>query len=132
MPPIYAANSHDFLVGIQALGDEVRLDTVVDTALLATTFALTSGISVGYVVWLIRGGVLLGSFLTSLPAWNIVDPLPVLSAMSTDEDDEDESLESLIRDGKKLAAQRIARHVTSGKPSTISTDTASLVGSTES
>jgi hypothetical protein len=35
--------------------------------------------SVGYVVWLFRGGLLLGSLLSSLPAWHVIDPLPVLA-----------------------------------------------------
>ena len=33
----------------------------------------------GYVLWLARGGVLLASMASSIPAWATVDPLPVLS-----------------------------------------------------
>jgi len=42
--------------------------------------ALSAGLSIGYVVWLVRGGVLLSSVLSALPAWQMVDPLPVLAA----------------------------------------------------
>ena len=134
LPPIlFAANNQDFLVGIQALRDEVRFDTIVDTALVGATFAVTSGISVGYVVWLIRGGVLLSSFLTSLPAWNIVDPLPVLSSMKLDDPDgDDDSLESLIRDGEKIVANRTSRRTAVRAHSTDNVDTPSLVGSSGS
>ena len=46
---------------------------------LASSIALTSGLSIGYVVWLIRGGILVSSMLSALPAWQLIDPLPVLA-----------------------------------------------------
>jgi len=30
------------------------------------------------VIWLIRGGALVGSMLSAMPAWQMIDPLPVL------------------------------------------------------
>ena len=47
---------------------------------MASSIALTSGLSIGYVVWLVRGGVLVSSMLSALPAWQMIDPLPVLAA----------------------------------------------------
>jgi hypothetical protein len=35
---------------------------------------------VGYVVYSLRGGALLLTFLTSMPLWRTLDPLPVLEA----------------------------------------------------
>jgi len=32
------------------------------------------------VIWLIRGGVLLSSMLSALPAWQMLDPLPVVAS----------------------------------------------------
>jgi hypothetical protein len=49
-------------------------------AVLASSIALTGGLSIGYIVWLVRGGVLVTSMLSALPAWQMVDPLPVLAA----------------------------------------------------
>ena len=52
-------------------------------------------------IWLIRGGVLLSSVLSSLPAWRMVDPLPVLGRLD-DEDEEafenepDEGLDEIV------------------------------------
>lgn len=58
--------------------------------------AISTSVSVGYVVWLLRGGSLVASFLTSLPAWQSFDPLPVLEQFdSNGEDDDEESLESI-------------------------------------
>lgn len=64
--------------------------------------AASAGLSVGYVLWLARGGVLMASVLSALPAWASLDPLPVLgqvngknkgkglggAAATDDEDDE--------------------------------------------
>jgi hypothetical protein len=67
--------------------------------------ALSAGLSVGYVLWLARGGVLMASVLSALPAWASLDPLPVLgqvkprasgrggiggAAADDDEDDDDQ------------------------------------------
>ncbi len=63
---------------------------------------VTSGFSLGYLIWLLRGGVLLGSVMSSMPAWRTLDPLPVLNNMGDDSDDSDaESLESMVEDNDK-------------------------------
>ena len=49
-------------------------------------------------LWLVRGGVLLSSLLSSLPAWRALDPLPVLAKGGRREDEEDDSLESLVEE----------------------------------
>jgi hypothetical protein len=73
--------------------------------LMTSSIAVSTGLSVGYVIWLVRGGALLGSMLSSMPLWNMVDPLPVLSrsnAGSRPEDateDGDSPLENLF-DGR--------------------------------
>lgn len=60
-------------------------------------FVVSTGLSVGYVLWLLRGGALIASLLSSLPAWRLVDPLPVLGSMGGRAGDEDDdSLEDLV------------------------------------
>ena len=70
---------------------------------VGSTMTVTTGLSVGYVVWLIRGGVLLSSLLSSLPAWRWVDPLPVLASLARDseDDEDDESLETIVDGGEE-------------------------------
>jgi hypothetical protein len=65
---------------------------------MGSTLAMSAGLSIGYVLWLLRGGVLLSSVLSSLPAWRMVDPLPVLASLdrSSKDKEDDESLESVI------------------------------------
>ena len=67
--------------------------------LIGSSFTVSSGLSVGYLLWLIRGGTLMGSVLSSLPAWRMVDPLPVLGALGEDTFEDEESLESMVDDG---------------------------------
>ncbi len=60
----------------------------VEGNLVVSSVAVTGSLSVGYVIWLLRGGLLLSSLLSSMPAWHAVDPMPVL-ARGGDSDDED-------------------------------------------
>jgi hypothetical protein len=69
--------------------------------LIGSSVGVTSGLSVGYLIWLLRGGTLVGSMLSSLPAWRFVDPLPVLGSLGDVTDDEDEeSLQSIVNSSK--------------------------------
>ena len=55
------------------------------------------------------GGLLITSLLSSLPAWRYVDPLPVLGRLRGDDDEDDESLESIVessREPEETDAQR--------------------------
>ena len=78
----------------QETAREIRLEKTV----IGSAFAATTSLSVGYVVWLIRSGMLLSSLLSSLPAWQIADPLPILARLKDDEDEDDESIEEIIGD----------------------------------
>jgi hypothetical protein len=79
------------------IGNEIRLGKTV----LGSAIATTVGLSAGYVVWMLKGGSLLASVLSSLPAWQLADPLAILVGKRGDEDDDDESLETIIDDGSK-------------------------------
>jgi len=69
------------------MGEQADLHHWVSGSIAVGSFGLT----VGYVLWLLRGGALLASLLSSLPAWRLIDPLPVLSRVDEEEDgDEDQ------------------------------------------
>ena len=71
----------------------------LDTKVIGGAVSVSTGLSIGYVIWLVRGGLLLGSVLSSLPAWRSIDPLPVLGSLDGSENDsEGESLEDLVSD----------------------------------
>jgi hypothetical protein len=80
--------------------DKKEEDTLIENLTLSTSTGVAASMSVGYVAWLLRGGVLLSSVLSQLPAWRFIDPLPVFSHWGKhDEDEEDESLEAIIQKG---------------------------------
>jgi hypothetical protein len=87
-----------FTEALDRLRDSLNVETEVEQRIVASAATFGMGLSVGYVLWLLRGGILLGSLLSSLPAWRFVDPLPVLSRLRDDEDEgeDGESLESMV------------------------------------
>ncbi len=97
--------SIDFQQELDKLRDDVHQDEEVAQAVRAGAAALTTSLSIGYVLWLLRGGILLSSLLTSLPAWRYIDPLPVLMhSESTRQTDTtgDDSLEAMIQQGEDV------------------------------
>jgi hypothetical protein len=67
-----------------------QVDQKIETggAMAVSSVAVTGSLSVGYVIWLLRGGLLLSSLLSSMPAWHAVDPMPVLARGGDSDDDE--------------------------------------------
>lgn len=68
---------------------------------MVSSIAITTGLSMGYVIWLLRGGALLGSMLSSMPLWGMIDPLPILNRASgkhvlADGSDADAPLEQIF------------------------------------
>jgi hypothetical protein len=64
---------------------------------IGTALTVSTGFTVGYVLWLLRGGVLLSSLLAQMPAWRLVDPLVVLNGTNDGEKDgEQETLETIV------------------------------------
>ncbi|WP_058642362.1 tandem-95 repeat protein [Pseudacidovorax intermedius] len=53
---------------------------VLRLSVAGTGTLAASSLSIGYVFWLLRGGVLASAMLSALPAWQMIDPLPVMAA----------------------------------------------------
>ena len=94
--------------------------TQIDTELLATSFlreleaakkqfftrfdiqmpslamAGTSFLTVGYLAWMVRGGILLTTFMSSVPAWRMLDPMAVLESAESDDAQDDQSIGQLV------------------------------------
>ena len=83
--------------------DELRSNLYQGLELDKTVTISVAGVSVGlslvYVLWLIRGGVLMGSYLSALPAWRVLDPLPVLSRVDEEAEEDDEALDAVTDNG---------------------------------
>ena len=82
---------------LDAVKKEMTSQTTISQVYLGSAIVSSIGLSVGYVVWLLRGGMLLASLLSSMPAWQFLDPLPILARKKNDDRSEDnESLESIV------------------------------------
>jgi hypothetical protein len=77
---------------LDRLRQSVREDLDLDQSMAVSAVSVSFGLSLVYILWLIRGGVLLGSYLSALPAWRILDPLPVLSRVDEEGESEEEPL----------------------------------------
>ncbi|HEX2547270.1 MAG TPA: tandem-95 repeat protein, partial [Ramlibacter sp.] len=88
-----ALRSGEFIDELNRLRDHLRQEFNLDKTVSVSVAGLSLGVSVLYVLWLIRGGVLLGSYLSALPAWRILDPLPVLARAGEEEDEDEDPLD---------------------------------------
>ncbi|MBO3703792.1 MAG: DUF4347 domain-containing protein [Candidatus Accumulibacter sp.] len=102
-----AGKAEAFARDLDDLRESVKEGVSFEKYALNSAVAVSSGLSVGYVAWLIRGGVLVTAMLSSMPAWRVLDPFPVLARQQGgvggdgyDDDDDDDSLESLVGDGE--------------------------------
>lgn len=88
----------DFLENsLDGLKQEAENEIALNQVVASSAIAVTTGLSMGYVAWLLRSGVLLSSLLSSMPAWRFLDPLPVLAGkLDLDEEADEESLETII------------------------------------
>lgn len=68
----------------------------MDKVVVGSTAVVSTSLSVGYVIWILRGGSLLTAFVSALPAWQSFDPLPILESFDKDDPEDGESLLTLV------------------------------------
>jgi hypothetical protein len=99
MEAVAAMAAPEVRQALDEMRERAQEDVKVEARVAGSVFVVSTGLSVGYVLWLLRGGALIASLLSSLPAWRLVDPLPVLGSMGGRAGDEDDdSLEDLVAD----------------------------------
>ena len=97
--PLQLIGAESFITKLNDMRDELVLENEDTEKVVGGSLSISAGLSVGYVVWLARSGVILSSVLSAMPAWTFIDPLPVLAGLkSTDEDEDEESLESMVEE----------------------------------
>lgn len=65
--------------------DSLRREVVSDLRLrfwAGGASLMAAGASLAYFLWMARGGSLLTGLLSSIPAWDVIDPLPILDQVS--------------------------------------------------
>ena len=71
-------------------------DLELSTIAIGSVGTIASGFTVGYVLWVLRSGLLLSSVLASLPVWTMFDPLVIVSESGPREEEQEESLEEIV------------------------------------
>jgi hypothetical protein len=89
---------HDGLLwnDLDHLREQISTVSDVTPVTLGTATGVASGLSVGYVMWLLRGGYIVAGVMAQLPAWGLIDPLPILSQLDDLDDDDDDSLATMV------------------------------------
>jgi hypothetical protein len=114
--PLSSASRAALAAALDRVHDEMLGEQDLETIAVAGSAAIGTGLSVGYVLWLARGGVLVASLMSSVPAWASVDPLPVLAQMRRDEDGEDADREVDPIEGLFERARRLVRGGPTDRP----------------
>ncbi len=105
-----------FLQDLDRVRDSVQDIAATEKTYVASSIAVSTGLSIGYVVWLLRSGVLLTALLSSVPAWQFVNPLLVLDAAAKKKGQrgqkgvEGDSVESLFE--KSTTSAEMAKETT--------------------
>jgi hypothetical protein len=88
---------------LDAVRHEIESEMKWETLIVGTGTTLMTGLSVGYVLWTLRGSYLLASLMSSIPAWSLIDPLPILDSLEKDDGrkrkpgaDDDLSFEAML------------------------------------
>jgi hypothetical protein len=64
---------------LDRLNEELVQQARPSQVVAAGSLMMSTGVSLGYIVWLARGGALIASMASSIPVWASMDPMPVLS-----------------------------------------------------
>jgi hypothetical protein len=70
--------------------DTNPLDQTFSNSFVVGTAGITASLSVGYALWSVRAASLLSTLVSSMPAWQTFDPLPVIEFTKRDSDDDDD------------------------------------------
>jgi uncharacterized delta-60 repeat protein len=83
---------------VAAPEDSIIADTppqVVEKIVVGSAAVVSTSLSVGYVIWILRGGTILTTFVSALPAWQSFDPLPILQSVNRKDEADNDSLLSI-------------------------------------
>ncbi|MGB5325884.1 MAG: putative Ig domain-containing protein, partial [Pseudomonadales bacterium] len=99
--PLTLMQFDGFVDGVDQLRENIAENALSSTPIIGSTFAVSAGMSAGYIAWLARSGAVLGSVMSAMPMWRFIDPLPVLNGLGSDDDDDEESLQAIIENSNQ-------------------------------
>ncbi len=96
----YSSETHEIWNELDEMDEQMQSEIQFHDIVVGSAAVTSVSLTVGYVLWVLRGGVLLSSLLVQLPAWRMVDPLVVLDHIDSKtlarDEDESESLQSIV------------------------------------
>ena len=81
---------------LDAFRNSSDAEAAFDSIAIGSVGTVSSGLIVGYVVWALRSGLLMSSIVASMPVWNMLDPMAIVSVSDAGENREDESLQDIV------------------------------------
>jgi hypothetical protein len=79
-----------FVDELDQLREDARTEFNLDRIFALSSSGITFGLSLGLMIWIVRSGVLMSSLLSVMPAWRVLDPLPVLANAEDNEETDDD------------------------------------------
>ncbi len=79
---------------INSFEEKLTRNFKMEGRVVGSVGVVTTGFSVGYLIWAVRGGMLLSGVLSQIPAWTMLDPLMVIDGDG--KEDDKESLQTLM------------------------------------
>jgi hypothetical protein len=71
-----------FVEKLRPLKVEMAADTPFVGYTAGTVFITAVALTAGFIFWAVKGGFVVASFLSQVPAWRYVDPLPIFDTMA--------------------------------------------------
>ena len=76
-------------VGLDNMKRDILAELNFDDAVIGSVATVGSGLTAGYIMWAIRGGLLLSGLLAQMPAWTMIDPLLIVDRLNSEETEGD-------------------------------------------
>ena len=77
---------------LDAFQDAMGTKLSTEEMVVGSIGTLSSSLVVGYVIWVVRSGLLLSSVVASMPAWTLIDPTVIMTVSDGDDEEDGESL----------------------------------------
>ncbi len=95
--PDIAIDTSSMWGDLDELVQVLQEDGGVNRLAIGSAVGITTGLTVGYVLWTVRAGYVLTTLIAQVPAWRVVDPLPILTSLDGQSEGDGESLQTIIQ-----------------------------------
>lgn len=94
---------------LDTLQKEIEAEDEFEGHVAGTATVLTAAFSTGYVLWTLRGSLLVASFLSTVQTWRSLDPLPIVDGAGNEEEDSETLADIASSDLNETATNNVSR-----------------------